>query len=252
MKVAVILVIAALLLAASYFLMHEREAPAPKPAPPAAAAPPVDKGPKHPLPDAPSPVPLPKLGESDATIGEALASLLGADAFKRLLVPEDLVRRIVATIDNLPRETYAARLNPIVPLGGSLNVTGKDESLAIDPGNSRRYAAYVRAVESIDAKSLVEGYVRLYPLFQQAYVDLGYPKGYFNDRLVEAIDNLLDAPELKAPAKLVTPHALYEYADPELEHRSSGQKVLMRIGNDNARKVKAKLREIRQELTGRL
>src|SRR5258708_21156073 len=178
MKVAVILVIAALLLAASYFLMHEREAPAPKPAPPAAAAPPVDKGPKHPLPDAPSPVPLPKLGESDATIGEALASLLGADAFKRLLVPEDLVRRIVATIDNLPREAYAARLNPIVPLAASLGVTRKDESFAIDPGHSARDAAYVRADRSIAPNSLVKGHLPLYPLFHQPHADPAYPQPY--------------------------------------------------------------------------
>lgn len=27
-------------------------------------------------------------------------------------------------------------------------------------------------------------YVRLYPLFQKAYVELGYPNGYFNDRLI--------------------------------------------------------------------
>src|SRR5258708_28050084 len=135
MKVVVILVMAALRLAAPYFLMRGREAAAPKPAPPAAAAPAVETGPKHPLPEAPSPAPLPKLGESDAAIGEALASLLGADAFKRLLVPEDLVRRIVATIDNLPREAYAARLNPIVPLAGSLSVTGKGESFATHPGD---------------------------------------------------------------------------------------------------------------------
>jgi hypothetical protein len=41
---------------------------------------------------------------------------------------------------------------------------------------------------------------------------------------------------------------LYQFADPELERRSAGQKVMMRMGADNARRVKAKLREIRREL----
>jgi hypothetical protein len=41
---------------------------------------------------------------------------------------------------------------------------------------------------------------------------------------------------------------MYRYADPELEARSAGQKVLMRIGNANAAVVKDKLRAIRREL----
>ena len=43
-------------------------------------------------------------------------------------------------------------------------------------------------------------YERLYPLFQQAYEDLGYPGKYFNDRLVEVIDHLLQTPEAQTAA----------------------------------------------------
>jgi hypothetical protein len=92
--------------------------------------------------------------------------------------------------------------------------------------------------------------VHFYPLIQQDYRDLGYPKGYFNDRLIEAIDDLLAAPESKDPLQVVQPKVLYQYADPELEARSAGQKIMMRIGNENAAKLKAKLQEIRRELTG--
>jgi len=65
---------------------------------------------------------------------------------------------------------------------------------------------------------------------------------------VEAIDNLLAAPELAAPPELVQPKVLYEFADEDLQKRSAGQKIMMRMGADNARRVKAKLREIRREL----
>jgi hypothetical protein len=44
---------------------------------------------------------------------------------------------------------------------------------------------------------------------------------------------------------------LYQYADPELESRSAGQKIMMRMGGENEAKVKAKLKEIRSELTRR-
>jgi hypothetical protein len=40
----------------------------------------------------------------------------------------------------------------------------------------------------------------------------------------------------------------YEYADGDLESRSAGQKLLMRMGAANERTIKAKLRELRAEI----
>jgi hypothetical protein len=243
--VVLAVVIAAIAVAAWLFW------PGPPPPPPASPAPvakPAPAGPLHPIPDAePAAAPLPKLGERDATLLEALSGLFGGAA-AQLFITEDAVRHIVATIDNLPREAYAARLNPVQPPRGVLGTTGRDATLAIAPANAARYRPYVSAFEALDAERAVRTYVRLYPLFQQAYVELGYPNGYFNDRLVEVIDHLLDAPEPKEPLKLTVPHVLYEFADPDLEALSSGQKVMVRIGAQNAARVKAKLREIRQAL----
>ena len=56
------------------------------------------------------------------------------------------------------------------------------------------------------------------------------------------------APEIDAPIRLMRPKVLYEFADPDLETRSAGQKILIRMGARNAARVKAKLREIRREL----
>jgi len=106
----------------------------------------------------------------------------------------------------------------------------------------------VRVFDAIEPHDLVQAYVRAYPLFQAAYEELGYPGKYFNDRLMEAIDDLLDAPEPAAPPELLRPRVLYEFADPDLETRSAGQKMLLRMGRDNAARVKGKLREIRREL----
>ena len=64
------------------------------------------------------------------------------------------------------------------------------------------------------------------------------------------IDHLLATPVVKGPIRLVRPHVLYKYADSDLETLSAGRKVLIRIGPANAKRVKTKLREIRQILTG--
>ena len=78
---------------------------------------------------------------------------------------------------------------------------------------------------------------------------LGYPDGYFNDRLVEVIDHLLATPEIEDPVRVVRPHVLYEYEDPALESLSAGQKLLLRTGPDHAVVVKQFLEEMRERIT---
>ena len=129
------------------------------------------------------------------------------------------------------------------------NVTARmGESLALSPENTVRYRRYVQLAEAVPANKLVEIYVRFYPLFQEQYEKLGHPDRYFNDRLVEVIDHLLDVPEVHPPVLLTQPGVLYEFADPKLEGLSVGQKILVRMGPENTAKAKAKLQEIREAL----
>lgn len=233
-----------------YFWQQRDEQPAPAPLatpqPPAEAARQASEEPaiRYPVPVAEDETakPLPTLDNSDALMRETVTGLVGRKAFEALVHPTQLIRRIVATVDNLPRETAPARGMPLEPVPGRFT-----------PGaaNAARYAPYVRVLESLDARALVQRYVESYPLFQRAYAELGYPSRNFNDRLVEAIDDLLAAPELAGPVELVQPKVLYQFADPALEGRSAGQKIMMRMGSENAAKVKAKLREIRRELVQR-
>ena len=216
----------------------------PEPAPQASTEPRVE----HPIEGATS-TPLPALGESDAAVREALGPLFGTGVFDALFRPQDLVRNAVATIDNLPRKQVALRLLPLKPVPGSFRVAGQNGSPVIGADNAARYTPYVRAMEAVDSAKLVALYVRLYPLFQQAYAELGYPSRYFNDRVFEVIDHLLATPDAPATVALVQPKVLYEYADPSLAELSAGQKILLRMGPENEARVKAKLREIKRALS---
>ena len=222
-------------------------APAAQPAPvPQAAAEPAIR---HPLevPQAPEGG-LPTLENSDTAARRSLVDLLGDKAFSDFIVPDQLVRRIVATVDNLPRPTAPRRMMPLNPVPGAFAISGTGAERVIDERNAARYAPYVRVLESVQAPALVAAYVRAYPLFQRAYEELGYPGRYFNDRLVEALDDMLAAPEPAGPLGVVQGRVLYEFSDPDLETRTAGQKVMLRMGPANAAKVKAKLREIRAAL----
>jgi hypothetical protein len=190
----------------------------------------------------------------------ALATLLGRKAVSTFFQTDDFARRFVATVDNLGRAHAPAIVWPVTPTAGRFTVEEADGSTAIAADNSSRYTPFVLLVETVDTGRAVELYVRMYPLLQQAYEALGYPGKYFNDRLVQVIDLLLATPEVSYPVKLhltevkgpipsERPWVRYEYADPALEKLAAGQKILLRVGPVNARRLKAKLAEARSQLT---
>jgi len=226
-------------------------APAPTPVAVAEAPPPEPAAPqiRHPII---APIvesdPLPALEESDASAFSALVGMDGAGGLAELLLAEHLIPRLVATIDALPRSKLPQRVLPMRPAKGPFLVLVDGEVAELDARNAQRYEPYVRIVQAIDSRSLADWYVRHYPLFQQAYRELGYPQGYFNDRLFEVIDHLLVTPEVPLPIELVKPDAWYEFADPALQARSAGQKSLIRMGPAHTAAVKDKLRELRAAL----
>lgn len=245
----------------AYFLRPEAPpqpaTPGAIPTPPTAQAPPEPEV-KHPIeaarPDVADPAfaqPLPRLEESDPAVAEILATLGGANAIAQFLNAGGFIRRVVATVDSLPRQRAPVQAWPVKPTTGAFAVaTSAAGEVTLDPRNFQRYEPFVRFVAGVDTGRAVAFYVRFYPLFQQAYRDLGYPKGEFNDRLVEVIDHLLATPEVPGPIRLAKPWVMWEFADPALAARSAGQKTLIRIGPDNARVLKAKLREVRRQVTG--
>jgi hypothetical protein len=198
------------------------------------------------VPEAQSP--LPQLGESDSFMLEALAGLIGKESVMKIFRVEQIIHNIVVTIDNLPNQSLPVNATPITPVPGNLVVSAADGDMSISPKNAARYTPYVQLAGVVNTQKLVALYLRFYPLFQKSYEEIGYPHKYFNDRVIEVIDNLLAAPDIKEPVKLVQPKIVYLYADPDLEGRSIGQRTLMRIGSENEANVKTKLQEIRQEL----
>jgi len=179
---------------------------------------------------------------------ERIAELVGAQRFESMFVPDDIVRRIVATVDNLPRRKVAMQLSPAKPPGGSFVTAGSEDQPVLGAANFERYAPWIELVDALDPDTTVALYRRMYPQFQTAYENLGNPDGYFNDRVIEVIDHLLATPEPPETIMLVRPNVLYEFADPALEAQSAGRKLLLRMGPGNAARVKMKLRDMRDRI----
>lgn len=204
---------------------------------------------EYPLPDPAREAgagPLPALENSDAELRAALSQVFGTAPIESMLIPDRIVRRVVVSVISLDGEPVPLRLRPLRHTPGPLLVETRDERILLDPKNAERYRPLIALLQAVDMKSLAALYVRYYPLFQKAYVELGYPDRYFNDRLIEVLDHLLETREVAGPIELVRPKVLYEFADRELEKRSSGEKILIRIGAENAEVVRGKLLEFRE------
>lgn len=230
-------------------------APADAPPPPAQ---PEQVAPLNPI-DAPPDPALPQLSDSDAKVTAALNQLLGAKSVTSFLNVDGFVRRFVATVDNLPREHAPSRVWPVQPVGQRFATGGAGENTAIALDNGQRYTPLVLLSENVDPAAAAAVYFKLYPLFQQAFEELGYPGKYFNDRLVAVIDHLLAAPEPEGPVKvtmvevksdtpMARPWVHYEYTDPQLEAMSAGQKMMVRVGLVNERRLKARLKAFRAQI----
>jgi hypothetical protein len=237
----------------------------PAPAPPAA---PTVKPPAPVTPPTPPPVdaaagiqnpvevergPLPPLAESDEFVRKALLQLLGRKGLL-FLVTDGFVRRCVSTVDSLAGPHAPWMMWPVNQTSGRFETEAGGGATVIAERNDARYLAFIHFIEAVDARKAAGLYLRLYPLFQQSYEDLGYPGKYFNDRLVEVIDHLLATPDVPRPIKVKlvpvpgapkSARPIYQFEDASLEARSAGQKILLRMGQPEAATLKAKLTELR-------
>lgn len=191
---------------------------------------------------------MPPLGESDPFTKDLLTQLFGESAREQLLEPQQFIRRLVLIVDALPRKDLPRQHLPVRAPGGRFETAGEEGAEVISSANFRRYAPYVMLAEAVSTDRLTEAYLRIYPLLEEAYRELGYPKGYFHDRMIAVLDHFLATPELKGPIPLVKHITRYRYADPKLESLSAGQKLLLRMGSENAGRLKTVLKRLREQL----
>lgn len=219
----------------------------PVPAPPEPD--PVAEVPPPPAPPpAPRAPPLPPLDASDGEVLGVLRARAEPGLIERLLVVDGLLRKAVATVDNLARANVSMNVRAVPPVPQRFLVAGEGDQLYLDEANYARYRQHLRLLETLSPQAAAELYARYYPLLQEAYTELGYPDAAFHGRVLEVVDQLLATPVVRDPIRLTRPHVLYEFADPDLEALSAGQKMLLRSGPGHTVRAQAWLREFRAAL----
>ena len=168
-------------------------------------------------------------------------------ALAEYLIKSQAISRLVAMLDSLTSRQVPVQTNPIKPADGKFISDAEGERYVMSVQNFARYDGYIAMLQSTDTDALLALYQRFYPLFQQAWEDIG-GSGQFSQRLNVVIDHLLETPDVPGPVYLTKPEAFYLFDEPELEALTAGQKILIRMGSVNASIVKEKLREVQETL----
>ena len=201
-----------------------------------------------PVDEAPPPVQLPALGESDDLVRDLVSALTPHSAFAAWLIPNQLVRLFVVVVENVADgHNPAARLTPLRPTQ-RFQTSGDPSHPAIAAASHARYNTHAEIVASIDPAGAAALYRRIYPLIAEAYTELGHPEGAFDDTLRRALENLLETPILERSETLLPRATFFEFTDQGLEDLLPAQKQFMGMGPRNVRSVQASIRDIAREL----
>ena len=200
----------------------------------------------EPLPESVESAPEP-LDTSDPAVKASLIESSSADeaTVNRMLVNEGLIQRFVVSVTNLANDEMAPNHQLLTPPEQNFRVYSQASKQWIDAASYKRYTPYVDMLESFDNDALLNIYGIYKGDIQAKFSEIGNPDEDFNQVLLEAIDQLLDTPEVPVPVEVYSDSVAYKYADERLENLNEPQKQLLRTGPDNMRRIKAKLRELK-------
>lgn len=167
----------------------------------------------------------------------------------RLVVSSDLFNRFVVQIDNIANQQLANNHRLFKAPQGQFQVYQQADRLWIDAQSYQRYDGYVALLDAMDNQQLIAMYQNLLPAMQEKYAEIGSRRVAFEDVLMDAVEHLLATPEVPTPIEVKTESVMYQFADERIEALSPVQKQLIRMGPENMRRVKVKLRQLRALLT---
>lgn len=190
----------------------------------------------------------PALDISDAAVKTAVVALSEMPELARVLVDDDLLRRFVVFSNNLAENELTENHRFLQVPNSGFRVYRQADKEWIDAASFKRYTVYAEALDSIDAETLMGLYKTYEPALNEIYLEIGDPDEPFSERLLTAIDHLLDTPEIPVPVEVYSDSVMYKYRNERIESLSGPQKQLLRTGPENMRLIKAKLREIQASL----
>ncbi|WP_101757485.1 DUF3014 domain-containing protein [Oceanicoccus sp. KOV_DT_Chl] len=185
------------------------------------------------------------LENSDPQFLLAAADL--APELSQWLLPDEQIRKWVLALDLMAEGKLPKRYRPVdYPMDKfAVEPMGLDTVAAED--NQQRMTSLIDTITAIKPAQAASYYRAWLPIIEKAYDEQG-KNNSVDQRLRQAISQVLAVDSLEQPAALIRPSVLYKFEDPVLEDASDIEKLLWRMGPENAEKLQNFLRDLRAEL----
>ena len=232
---------AALVIAASLLSLHWMS----RAQPPAVELPPVAPSEAAPASRRPQrqPLELPALANSDVMLRELVAQLSQHPTLARFLATRGLVRSVTLSIVQIGDGRTPAQPLAVLRPPTRLEVSGADAG-RVESSSFVRWESVVRALNSIPARDAAQVYVNVKPLFDEAYRELGYPDGDFDQALAKAIRMLQATPQPAGDLSVLRREGYFEHEDPAFRSLPPVQKQLLLMGPENRARILAWLSQL--------
>lgn len=224
-------------------VVREPVKPAPEPLPEPAA---VEPAPVEPAPSLPPIVNAPIALENSDTVALLAAKDL-APALTQWLLPEEQIRKWVLAVDLMADGKLPKRYRPVdYPMEKfKTQASGLDEVTSEE--NYQRMTLMINTLTSIEPATLVRYYQDWLPLLEKAYREQGKPDT-FDQRFMQTISQVLAVNSLEQQPALIRPSVLYQFESADYENATDIEKLLWRMGPENAENLQGFLRELRYQL----
>jgi len=221
--------------------MRTRPTPSPEIERMAAARPPT-----RPAPAARPPVPttLPALDALDPLMRSLIGEVSASPLLSKWLGTENLARQIVVLVEGAAGDGLPFRFLTHLRPAGEFSVVTRNGRTTIAPDSYARYDAMAGVIAAIDPATVARVYRTLSPRLEEAHGELGQGDRTFDQTLGDSLRRLAETPIPDGPVAVTPRGGLYGFADPRLEALSPAQKLLLRSGPANARRVQTQLSAI--------
>lgn len=185
------------------------------------------------------------------THARALLESLSAELSSRL--PGDFLGRIVAAVqlasENQSYLHLFSSLRPAQPF----EVEARGGRTFIAKSSYDRYDELTDFIEKVDARKLADAYRTLKPPISQLFAEVAPPGASFDAALAAALKPVADAQITDEPVELSPKGLVWAFKDSEKESMGATQKLLVRVGPGNAKRLQTFVRAFvtAAELPGR-
>lgn len=194
---------------------------------------------------APEPTIELSLAEANTQLAERLSELQIAPIDEQFARKPNAIERSVAIADILRQGEVPYKLLPVARPKQKFPFADNGLAVTMDPAGFARYDGLTNTLSKLDVNTTITLFREYQSTIEQAWQALGYADKSVEPALLEVLELIMLTPDIQLDARLLRDEANWVYEDESLEKLPALQKQIMRMGPENAERLKALARDLR-------